>query len=79
MSNLWIVSRNATGRPTLCHAISSSSDALTLCGVYVAGWSRHYLVAPLPYVTCKRCQAATDIGSLPASGSVIRLVSRTGT
>jgi hypothetical protein len=82
-SYLWIVSRNASSRPTLSHAVNTPHDALTLCGVFVANWSRHYLTSPLPHVGCKKCLKLTGLASLPvappASGSVIQLVPRTGT
>jgi hypothetical protein len=79
---LWIVSRNASSRPTLMHAIDTYSDQTSLCNVYIGGWSRHYLTAPLPYIGCKKCLKLTGLASLPVaptSGSVIRLVPRTGT
>lgn len=62
----WIISRNATDRPTLMHAVTGSADLETQCGVEIAGWSRHYLMAPLPFVGCKTCIRKTGFAAANA-------------
>lgn len=58
---VWAIARNAGGRPMLQHAVTSTSDAYTVCGYLMAGWSRIYTGGPLPILACKRCVHATGV------------------
>lgn len=62
------------------HAVAVYSDQQTLCGIYVSGWSRFYLTAPQPVISCKRCLAKS--GFVPSAEIPVRhlaIASRTGT
>lgn len=71
MSELWTVARNAAGRPTLQHATNTQLE-LTVCGVFVGGWSRSYSATPSSITACKRCVRITgyQFGQLPRLKSV---------
>lgn len=70
--SLWVVSRNATNRPTLMHAVDAYSDHTSVCGVEIGSWSRHFLTAPLPFVGCKRCLKITGF-AVPKAGHITHL------
>lgn len=51
----YVVARNATGRPTLCHRVSAHSASQTACGTDVRTWSRAYSPEPIEVLYCRRC------------------------
>jgi hypothetical protein len=53
--HLWVLARNAGGRPLCQHAVTSTSDAETVCGYSLVGWSRIYCGGPVAVLACKRC------------------------
>lgn len=58
---IWALARNAHGRPMLQHAVTSTSDAHTVCGYLMSGWSRTYTGGPLGILACKRCVHSTGV------------------
>lgn len=51
----YVVARNHSGRPTLCHRVSTASASLTGCGADIRGWSRAYSAEPIEVIYCRRC------------------------
>lgn len=79
---LWAVARNASGRPTLQHAVEPADLNVTVpgCNLYIAGWSRHYSSQPIAAIACKRCLKATGTVANPIRARhPLHLVSQTGT
>lgn len=58
---IWALARNAAGRPLTQHAVTSTSDAYTVCGYLMVGWSRTYTGGPLGILACKRCVNQTGV------------------
>lgn len=56
---IFVVARNARGRPMLQHQVDTYQDQYTHCGVRIDGWTREWSHRPLhPLLVCKRCGAA---------------------
>jgi phosphate-selective porin len=70
---LWAIARNAAGRPMTQHAVTSTTDAYTVCGYLMTGWSRIYTGGPLEILACKRCLHATG-ASVSQRRATLRVV-----
>lgn len=49
---LYVIARNAAGRPTLQHLLLEGAASITACGQTVTLWSRAYQIDPIPEVLC---------------------------
>lgn len=58
---VYVIARNASGRPTLQHKLMPGAASLTACGTPIESWSRAYQSEPIHEVLCKReaCQAGS--------------------
>lgn len=53
---MYVVARNAKGRPMLQHI--AAADGYTRCGYLLTGWSREYTQFKIPVLLCKKCEGA---------------------
>jgi hypothetical protein len=51
---MYVIARNARGRPTLQHLLLPGVASITACGQQVELWSRAYQSDPIPEVLCKK-------------------------
>lgn len=54
MATSFIISRNATGRPTLMHKIELPGY-WTICGINTQGWSKAYMPHAITAMLCRKC------------------------
>lgn len=50
---MYVVARNASGRPTLQHLLLPGTNA-TACGWSVLEWSRAYQAKPIEAILCRQ-------------------------
>lgn len=53
LRNIFVVARNAHGRPTLQHKLIDRRTSMTACGRDISGWSRAYSAEPIQPILCK--------------------------
>lgn len=54
MPEVYLIARNAGGRPTLQHLAKDGHGEITACGVNVSAWSRSFSDKPILEVLCMR-------------------------
>lgn len=52
LKGVYVIARNAGGRPTLQHKLVDGTASVTCCGREMTGWSRHYSPKPIPQLLC---------------------------
>jgi hypothetical protein len=59
LKRVYVIARNAGGRPTLQHKLVDGTASVTECGTDVSSWSRAYSYKRIEEVLCKRagCRA----------------------
>lgn len=61
IKSIYLVSRNAGGRPTLMHAVDRYRDTHTKCGWQIKTRSRQYLYVPIHAILCKKCAVINGV------------------
>ena len=53
---MYVVARNAKGRPMLMHEVKGPRTYTTTCGLDVSPWSRAYFSESIPTILCLKCK-----------------------
>lgn len=54
LKRLYVLARNAGGRPTLQHKLVDGSSSMTACGYDCSGWSRAYMPRRIDEILCRK-------------------------
>lgn len=49
----YVVARTGAGRPSLQHRMNDLE--VTICGLDISAWSRHYMSTAIKEIFCKKC------------------------
>jgi len=60
LNGTYVISRNRHKRPTLMHKVDAQNKVMTLCGVSMREWSRHYMAQSIDELLCMRCKPIGD-------------------
>lgn len=52
---MYVVARNAKGRPMLMHEVRGKRTYITTCGLDISPWSRAYFHEPITTILCLKC------------------------
>lgn len=53
--SVYVIARNRSDRPTVQHELDDGVAGLTLCGVFMDGWSRAFMKDRIDVLFCRRC------------------------